>query len=89
MDLGDSPVEYEYDGGEQGTVRVISGVRVVAGPDQEMDMSGTPAQEIYTFIAEDIDLVSIPVQREKIVNEPTGGTTGPEYWDYPTGRAIT
>jgi hypothetical protein len=88
MDLGDAPVEYAYDGGEQGTVRVISGVRIVAGPDQEMDMSGTPAQEIYTFVAEDIDLVSIPAQRERIVNEPTGGT-GPEFWDYPTARATT
>ena len=41
-----------------GQIRVISGVRVTGGPDQEIDVSGTPIQEAYTFLATDMDTIA-------------------------------
>lgn len=44
---------------EPGTIRILSGVRIVGGPDQSVDVSGVPLQEVYTFIASDIDVIEI------------------------------
>jgi hypothetical protein len=38
-----------------GTCHILTGTRIVGGPDQEVDSSGTPITETWTFIAENID----------------------------------
>jgi hypothetical protein len=38
-----------------GTIQTLEGVRIVGGPDVETDSSGTPIQEVYSFIAENIN----------------------------------